>query len=156
AAMALLSALATAPTAQGGLIGADVTYQLLAPDTSTIFFSIPTQTITPATSLVDTSVDITTMFTDNEIIITNNLGGIFAPGFTGSRYLFSGTTITNVKIDNASSPESGSRGTLLAPTSGRADSFVGSNGLITRVSPETFPLEGGKDDADKEWPRRFE
>ena len=55
--------------------------------------------------MVDTSVDVTTTFTDNEIIITNTLGGMFAPGFTGPRYLFSGTTITNVTIDNASSSD---------------------------------------------------
>jgi hypothetical protein len=49
---------------------------------------------------------ITTTFTDNEIIITNNFPSPFnATPFNGPSYLFSGVTVTNVTIDSASSPD---------------------------------------------------
>jgi hypothetical protein len=51
-----LTALATAQIAQAGLIGAQVTYDYFfpLPLPIAIAFSLPTQTITPSTSLVDT------------------------------------------------------------------------------------------------------
>jgi hypothetical protein len=53
---------------------------------------------------VDTTDSITTTFTDNEIIITNNTPASFADEFNGPSYLFAGVTITDVTIDSASSP----------------------------------------------------
>jgi hypothetical protein len=100
-----LTALATAQIAQAGLIGAQVTYDYFfpLPLPIAIAFSLPTQTITPSTSLVDTVGDITTTFSDNKIIITNNESSSFlsAP-FNGPGYSFSGVTISNVTIDSAS------------------------------------------------------
>ena len=91
----------SAPTAQAGLIDAQVTYDYLFPDTSTIHSSLPTQTITSSTSLVDSTGIITTTFTNNEIIITNENETTFAfTLFNGPSYLFSGVTISNVTIDS--------------------------------------------------------
>jgi PEP-CTERM motif-containing protein len=105
AAIALLSTSVLAGPAQAELIGAEVTYEYLFPDTSTIDFSLPTQTITLSTSLADTVNEITTTFTDSEIIITNEEAALFGTvAFNGPSYLFSGATVTKVTIDSASSP----------------------------------------------------
>jgi hypothetical protein len=100
AAVALLSAVL--PTAHAGLIGADVAYEFLTPNTSTVVDSSPSQTITTTTSFFTDGVS--TTFTDDEIIITNTeLAPFLTEPFIGPSYLFSGTTITNVTIDSASS-----------------------------------------------------
>lgn len=103
-----LTALSTAQIAQAGLIGAQVTYDYFFPFPLpiAIVFSLPTQTITPSTSLVDTVGDITTTFGNNQIIVTNNESGSFVSvPFNGPGYLFSGVTIANVTIDPASAAD---------------------------------------------------
>jgi hypothetical protein len=136
AAVALLSTLTTGPTAHAGLIGAQVTYEYLFPDPSSITFSLPKQTITPATSLVDTTDFITTTFTDKEIIITNNTPGAFADEFNGPSYLFSGVTITNVTADSASSPAF-----LGVPSFTSGDIMVNFAGLPNPPSGAQFILD---------------
>jgi hypothetical protein len=103
-----LTAFATMQIAQAGLIGAQVTYEYFFPFPLpiSIIFSLPTQTITTSTSLVDTAGDITTTFNNNQIIITNNEASAFVSvPFNGPGYLFSGVTISNVTIDPASAPD---------------------------------------------------
>jgi hypothetical protein len=59
-------------------VGAQVTYNYLYPDMSTIYFTLGTQAITPSTSLVDTKDLITTTFTSSKIVITDRVTGPFA------------------------------------------------------------------------------
>jgi hypothetical protein len=95
-------ALATAAIAPAheGLIGAQVTYEGLYPDASTADVTIGAQTITSGTSIFDSGSVITTTFTDDEIIITNDSPGLFgAASFNGPSYTFSGITLNAVATD---------------------------------------------------------
>jgi hypothetical protein len=134
-----LSALATAPIAQAGLIGAQVTYEYFFPfplSISTIF-SLPTQTITSSTSLVDTVGDITTTFNNNQIIITNNeINPFVSVPFNGPGYLFSGLTITNVTTDPASASDF-----LGVPSFTANDIMVNFEGLPTVPAGARFILD---------------
>jgi|SRR5215472_2784086 len=101
-----VAALSAVPPAKADLVGAQVSYNFLFPNTSTVGFSVGPQTISSSTSIVDTFAQITTTFTGTEIIITNNLAGSFGTAsFTGPQYLFSGVTISGVSIDPASAAD---------------------------------------------------
>jgi len=96
-------ALSAAPPAKADhLIGAQVSYKYLFPDTSTVGFSIGPQTISSSTSIADPFSELITTFTSTEIIITSLPGGFAPDPFNGPQYLFSGVTISGVSIDPAS------------------------------------------------------
>jgi len=95
-------AISAAPPAKADLIGAQVSYKDLFPDTSTVAFSIGPQTISSSTSIVDPFSELITTFTSTEIIITAEAGGFAKAAFNGPQYLFSGVTISGVSIDPAS------------------------------------------------------
>jgi len=107
---AALLAVAATPPAHAGLIGADVTYDALFPDQTTVFFSVPQQTITAATSIADTSIapgsTLTSTFTDTAInVLFTGAGGLFIGPFNASGYTFSGVNITGATLDASTSSD---------------------------------------------------
>src|SRR5215469_18460924 len=104
-AAACVAAVAAVQPAEAGLIGANVSYDFLFPNSTTVAKSIPEQTITPATAIVDNVGGLTTTFTDDQITITNDvLAGFNAnQPFDGPEFLFSGVDLGSVTIDPTSS-----------------------------------------------------
>jgi hypothetical protein len=105
----VLVGIAAAQPANAGLIGSQVTYTSDYPDISTVAFTVPQQTVTSTTTIVDNSYgsgsSFTSAFTDSSITLSASIQSpaiITSASFNGSVYTFSGIDITGAALTGSS------------------------------------------------------
>lgn len=106
AALGYIGLLGFADTASASLIGAQVSYESLFPDTHTLLSNLGTQTVTPLTTFTDTQNGVTSFFIGNQLVIENTSPLAFATApFNGPQFAFSNGGLTGATLNAASSTD---------------------------------------------------
>ncbi len=86
-------------TASASLLGAQVSYQSLFPNTQTILSNLGTQTVGPLTSFTDSQNGITSFFIGNQLVVENTSPLAFATAaFNGPQFTFSNGGLTGASV----------------------------------------------------------
>jgi hypothetical protein len=98
--------LASANAASASLIGAQVTYRSLFPNTQSVLDAGGTQTVTPLTTFADTKNGLSSFFIGNKLVVENTSPLAFAAGtFNGPQLSFGGGGLTGATVDPLSSAD---------------------------------------------------
>ena len=104
AAFAALGALGLTDAASASLLGAQVSYRSLFPNTNSVLSNLGTQTVIPLTTFDDTKNGLKSFFIGNQLVVENTSPLAFAGGaFNGPQFTFSTGGLTGATADPASS-----------------------------------------------------
>ena len=93
--------------ASASLLGAEVSYQSLFPNTQSVLNNLGTETVTPLTSFADTPNGLTSFFIGNQLVVENTSPLAFATAsFNGPQFTFSTGGITGATAPRPHPPTS--------------------------------------------------
>ncbi len=105
-ALALVGLLGSTDRAAASLVGAQVSYQYLFPNTQSVLDTLGTQTVAPLTTFNDAQNGLTSFFIGNQLVIENTSPLAFATGaFNGPQFTFSNGGLTGATVAPATSPD---------------------------------------------------
>jgi hypothetical protein len=106
AALGLSVLLGIADPASASLLGAEVSYESLFPNTQSVLNNLGTETVTPLTSFADPQNGLTSFFIGNQIVVENTSPLAFATAsFNGPQFTLSTGGITGATVAATSSPD---------------------------------------------------
>lgn len=106
AALAVIGLVVSAGTASASLIGAQVSYRSLFPNTASVLNNLGTQTVTPLTTFTDTKNGLTSFFLGNQLVIENTSPLAFTTAtFNGPQFTFANGGLTGATAGPAGSTD---------------------------------------------------
>jgi hypothetical protein len=106
AALGLVLLLGSTGTASASLLGGEVSYEYLFPNTQNVVDNLGTETVTPLTNFADTQNGLTSFFIGNQLVVENTSPLAFATAsFNGPQFTFSTGGITGATVAATSSPD---------------------------------------------------
>ena len=105
AALACIGLLGSAGTASASLIGAQVSYQSLFPNTQTVLNAGGTQTVTPLTTFNDTQNGLTSFFIGNKLVDNTSPLAFATAAFNGPQVSFANGGLIGATVDPTSSTD---------------------------------------------------